>query len=285
MADKSQSPRGAGPHGGPSPEWEWQGTVADGRSLRQGGRRGPDMSRAPAPAAETAQGPVEQVAQAVLGGALLTLGLARRSLGGAAMVLAGGGLLFRSLGGQGAHLAQARDATERGPREAEHVKGPRVLERSITIQKPASELYRAWRVAENLSKVMGHFADVTTTGPDLQHWKVQGPLGRGLEWDSHIVEEHPGEFLRWEALEDADVANAGWVRFRPAPGDWGTVVTLQFRFDPPGGVLGDAVVKLLGGMPDKLAFKTLRRFKSLVETGEIPTTGPNPAARGGNHSY
>lgn len=201
------------------------------------------------------------------------------------MVLAGGGLLFRSLGGQGERSEQARDVTDREGLEPERVTGPRVLERSITIQQPASELYRAWRVAENLTKVMGHFADVTTTGPDLQHWKVQGPLGRSLEWDSHIVEEHPGEFLRWEALKGADVPNDGWVRFRPAPGDWGTVVTLQFRFDPPGGVVGDAVVKLLGGVPGMLAFKTLRRFKSLVETGEIPTTGPNPAARGGGHSY
>ncbi|NMO21012.1 SRPBCC family protein [Pyxidicoccus fallax] len=240
-----------------------------------------------ATAAGASPGIVEQFASAVLGGALLSIGLGRRSLGGAALALAGGGLLFRSFGGQGHGpiLEEPRFDTDRGPYEPEVVAGPRVLERSITIQKPASELYRAWRLAENLTKVMGHFADVTTAGPDVQHWRVQGPLGRSLEWDSHIVEEHPGEFLRWESLKGADVPNDGWVRFRPAPGDWGTVVTLRFRFDPPGGVIGDAVVKLLGAVPDTLASKALRRFKSLVETGEIPTTVPNPAARGGGHSY
>ena len=277
MADKSQessAPRARSARGVPP----WHGVEASGRTS--------DLESRREPSAREPSGALEQVASAVLGGALLTFGLGRRSLGGAALALAGGGLLFRSLGGQQeARTELAPSVTERGSRGAEPVTGPKVLVRSITIQKPASELYRAWRVAENLSKVMGHFADVTTAGPDLQHWKVRGPLGRKLEWDSHVVEEHPGEFLRWQALEGADVPNDGWVRFRPAPGDWGTVVTLQFRFDPPGGVLGDAVVKLLGGAPDRLAFKTLRRFKSLVETGELPTTGPNPAARGGGHSY
>ena len=231
---------------------------------------------------ETA-GRMRQMASAMVGGALLTMGLQSRSLGGAAMAIAGGGLIYR--GTRGRTLAgrvpglRIRRAVVSGAPAAKTV-----LERSITIQKPASELYRLWRVAENLSKVMGHFADVTTTGPDLQHWKVQGPFGRTLEWDSHVVEEHPGEFLRWESVEGAELPNEGWVRFRPAPADWGTVVTLRFRFQPPGGALGDAAMKLLGGVPTTLAHKTLKRFKSLVETGEIATTRHNPAAREGGYA-
>ena len=71
----------------------------------------------------------------------------------------------------------------------------------------------------------------------------------------------------------------GLVRFHPASGDWGTVVTLRLQFDPPGGVLGGAALKLLGAAPGLLASKALRRFKSLVETGEIPTTDHQPAGR------
>ncbi|MFP2906671.1 SRPBCC family protein [Pyxidicoccus sp. 3LFB2] len=274
----SRSTRGLRPPSGGTPALERHGSeAADRRAPPEGYRTdGPeDGSR------------VTQVASAVLGGVLLSMGLKSRSLAGMAVALAGGGLIYQGTRGQAAARSGpgVRSLQEGGSPEAGTKRGKVVLERSITIQKPASELYRAWRVAENLSKVMGHFADVTTAGPDLQHWKVRGPLGRSFEWDSHIVEEHPGEFLRWESMPGAELRNEGWVRFRPAPGDWGTVVTLRFRFDPPGGALGDAALKLLGDAPTALANKALKRFKSLVETGEIATTRHNPAARDGGHSY
>jgi uncharacterized membrane protein len=126
---------------------------------------------------------------------------------------------------------------------------------------------------------MEHFAEVSTTGEDRQHWKANVPLGQSLEWDARIVEERPDQFLRWASLPGAELPNEGWLHLTPAPGDRGTEVKLYFRFDPPGGMLGDAIVKLLGSAPRMIAEKALRRFKSLVETGEIPTTQHQPAAR------
>jgi uncharacterized membrane protein len=62
------------------------------------------------------------------------------------------------------------------------------------------------------------------------------------------------------------------------------VVTLHVRFDPPGGALGEGLLKLLGSTPlDLVADAALRRFKNLVETGEIPTTVRQPAARADTH--
>ncbi|WP_164011309.1 SRPBCC family protein [Pyxidicoccus trucidator] len=292
MADKplesstpsSRSARGAQPPSGGSAEWEWHDIETTERHASAEVRRTYDLDDGRR---------MKQLASAMLGGALLSLGLKSRSLGGLAVALAGGGLIYQ--GALGRTLARRvpgiegfrslRTLGRRRSVEAGAGTGRAVLERSITIQKPGHELYRAWRVAENLSKVMGHFAEVTTVGPDLQHWKVRGPLGRSFEWDSHIVEEHPGEFLRWESMPGAELPNEGQVRFRPAPADWGTVVTLRLRFSPPGGALGDAAMKLLGQVPTALAHTALRRFKSLVETGEIATTRPNPAAREGGYSY
>ena len=94
------------------------------------------------------------------------------------------------------------------------------------------------------------------------------------------MDDRPGEGIGWRSLPGATVSNEGSVRFRPASADRGAVATLRFRFDPPGGALGDAAVKLLGTTPlDLAADGALRRFKSLVETGEIPTTERQPAAR------
>jgi hypothetical protein len=46
-------------------------------------------------------------------------------------------------------------------------------------------------------------------------------------------------------------------------------------------VLGEVASKLLNVVSGMLTGKALRRFKSLAETGEIPTTEHNPSARRG----
>jgi len=155
------------------------------------------------------------------------------------------------------------------------------VERSITIGKTAEELYQLWRDPKTLPQVMDGFATARASANGRMHWRVDGPLGRAYEWDSETVDDRPGEGIGWRSLADAAIPNEGSVRFRPGPADRGTVATLRFRFDPPGGALGEAAVKFLGSTPLNLAADgVLRRFKSLVETGEVPTTARQPAARG-----
>jgi uncharacterized membrane protein len=153
------------------------------------------------------------------------------------------------------------------------------VERSITIGKTADELRHSWLDPRTLPQVMAGFASVRAAGDRRMHWKVEGPLGRAWEWDSETV-DRPGEGIGWRSLSDGAVSNEGWLRFHPAPAGRGTVVTLRVRFDPPGGALGGGVLALLGTTPlDLVADGVLRRFKNLVETGEIPTTVRQPAAR------
>jgi uncharacterized membrane protein len=154
------------------------------------------------------------------------------------------------------------------------------VERSITIGKTADELRHCWLDPRTLPQIMAGFATVRAIGDGRMHWKIEGPLGRAFEWDSETVDDRPGKGLGWRSLPNAAISSEGSVRFRPAPADRGTVATLRFRFDPPGGALGAAAVKLLGTTPlDLAADQALHRFKSLVETGEIPTTERQPAAR------
>lgn len=155
------------------------------------------------------------------------------------------------------------------------------VESFITINRSPVELYRLWREPRILPQIMGHFAEINTIGEDSARWSVRAPLGQSIEWDARIVEDRPDEFVRWESAEGASVPNEGSVQFRPAPAGRGTEVRLSFRFDPPGGVLGSAAASLLSLVPDALAAKALRRFKALAETGEIPTTENQPAARDG----
>lgn len=220
-------------------------------------------------------GQLERLASATVGGLLLANGLRRRSLGGVAIAVTGGDLLYRGLSGhcqvyQGLGVSTAKHGGKADLSE---------VERSITIGKPADELYRLWREPESLSRVMGPLAEVTALGENRFHWRVNGPLGRTIGWDTEIVEDRPGELLRWQSTEGTKWRNEGSVRFLTAPQDWGTQVTLRIRFDPPGGALGDAIVKHLGFVPRTLADKALHRFKSLAETGEIATLDHNPSGR------
>jgi uncharacterized membrane protein len=154
------------------------------------------------------------------------------------------------------------------------------VERSITIGKTPDELHQRWLDPKTLPQIMAGFANVRASGDGRMHWKVEGPLGRTYEWDTEAMENQPGGGIGWRSLPNAAVPNNGSVRFRTAPAGRGTVVTLHLRFGAPDGALGNAVAKLFGTMPLDLAVDgVLRRFKSLVETGEIPTTERQPAAR------
>lgn len=212
-----------------------------------------------------------------LGAAAIGAGLGSRKKGTMALALT-------ALAGVTAVGAMRGGQLDRGKADSKGQGGASVsepeVERSITIGKSADELYQRWRDPRTLPQIMAGFATVRASGDGRMHWNAEGPLGRAYEWDSETVDDRPGEGIGWRSLPSAIISNEGSVRFRPAPANRGTVATLRFRFDPPGGALGDAAVKLLGTTPLGLAAEgALRRFKSLVETGEIPTTERQPAAR------
>ncbi|MDP9363870.1 MAG: SRPBCC family protein [Chloroflexota bacterium] len=157
--------------------------------------------------------------------------------------------------------------------------GDKEAKRVITIGKSAEELDRLWREPDTLPRLLEGAAEVTVVDAKRTRWKVNGPLGRTLQWETEVVEDRPGELLSWASASGADVTNEGSVSFRPGPPDWGTEVTLDLRFSPPAGPLGAAASLLPAAVPKLAVAKALRRFKHLAETGEIAKTEPQPAAR------
>ena len=140
---------------------------------------------------------------------------------------------------------------------------------TITVDKALEEVYWFWHDFENLPRFMAHLESVRVTGEGRSHWRAKGPAGRAVEWDAEIVEERPDELIAWRSLAGADVDNSGYVRFTPAPGGRGTEVRVELRYAPPGGSAGAAVAKLLGSEPGQQVLDDLRRFKQVLETGEV----------------
>lgn len=221
----------------------------------------------------------ERMASLIAGGAMIAYGIKRRGAPGFSMAAVGGMLLERAFTGH-CMLYQALgvNTCEGHRREGlPYELGVRVDE-SITIDKPAEELFRFWRNFENLPGVMKNVRSVTVDG-NRSHWVVTAPAGRTIEWDAEIVNEIENQVIGWQSLEGSTVDVAGSVRFEPAHSGHGTVVKISLQYNPPAGYLGAAVAKLFGDDPGTLIAEDLRRLKQLMETGEIATTEGQP--RGG----
>jgi uncharacterized membrane protein len=83
------------------------------------------------------------------------------------------------------------------------------------------------------------------------------------------VDDRPDELIAWRSLPGAAVENGGAVRFKSAPGGRGTEVIVHLHFSPPGGAVGASMARLFGEHPDQQLQDDLRRFKQVMETGEI----------------
>jgi uncharacterized membrane protein len=150
-------------------------------------------------------------------------------------------------------------------------KGGHIVARAVTIRKPAAELYAYWRDFSKLATFMDNVERVDVLDGQRSHWVVRAPGGKTVEWDARITEEREGQLIGWASEEGADVVNSGRVEFRAA-GARGTVVVATIAYDPPGGTLGKLVAKLFQREPAIQARRDLRRFKQLMETGEIATS-------------
>lgn len=159
------------------------------------------------------------------------------------------------------------------------------LVKAVTINRSPEELYRFWRDFRNLPRFMKHLESVEVTGENRSHWVARAPAGTTVEWDAEIFEDRPGELIAWRSLEGADVDNVGTVRFDRAPGGRGAIVRVNLQYRPPAGLIGKGVAKLFGENPEWQVKDDLRRFKQVMETGEVITTEGQSAGRASSTSW
>jgi uncharacterized membrane protein len=214
------------------------------------------------PASET-----ERWSSLIGGGALVLIGLKERSLKGALMAIAGSGLIYQGVKNQSTiEEAQSLLGMDHSLK----------VEKTVTIAKPAAELYRYWRDFTNLPSFMKHLKSVTVNDDHRSHWVSNAPLDTTVEWDAQIIKDEPDQLIAWTSVENAQIDNSGFVRFQPAPGDRGTEVKVVMEYNPIAGKIGAAIAELFGQEPEQLVGQDLRHFQQLMETGEIATTEGQP---------
>jgi uncharacterized membrane protein len=181
-------------------------------------------------------------------------GYARGGLKGLVMFMLGSGMI-------------ARAATNRDIASLARGEGIPV-QKTIRIAKPVNEVFAYWRNLENFPMWMSHVIEVRYVGGDRYHWKVEGPAGIPVEWDSELLNVVENREMTWRSVPGSTVENTGRVRFEE-DGD-GTRVHVLIKYQPPGGVIGHAVAKVFGSDPASEMDDDLAKLKSLVETGQPP---------------
>lgn len=214
-----------------------------------------------------------RVAGDVLDVAALLAGVAARGRGRRRR----GTIAALALGGIGAVDLYAALAATRGG-GARHANGGShcMLRAAVTVRRPPGDVYRFWRDLENLPSFMYHLKSVTAGADGRSHWVASAPAGRAVEWDAQITEDQPDTRIAWQSLPGAAIQNGGSVEFAPAAGGDGTEVRVHIGYHMPGGALGKVAATLLGESPEQQVNDDLRRFKQILETGQVLRSDGSP---------
>ncbi len=216
------------------------------------------------PRTATPLGADERATSIVLGSLIGLWGLRHGKLMGLTALALGGGLIYRGVEGK-CHVYKALGIGARKASSDLRAVGV------VTVQRPPDQLYQYWRKLDNLPRFMSAVQSVEMNDPIHSHWIVRGPLGRPVQWDAEITQERENEFIAWRSTDGADVANAGYVRFRGLPFNRGTEVRVELDYETPGGKLGAAFAAMLGESPAQKIHEDLRRFKQIMEADEVST--------------
>jgi uncharacterized membrane protein len=196
-----------------------------------------------------------------VGGSLLTLYGLRRS-GIAKPVLSTAGLLLAARGMTNMDTSSLLGLGTAG-------NGIRV-QKTINVNAPIDEVYRFWHNFENFPLFMDHVKEVLVQN-GISDWKVAGPAGSSMEFQSHITRDIPNESIAWETIPDSQIQHTGVVRFEEN-WDGGTRVTVQMTYMPPAGIVGHKVAELFGVDPRQAMQEDLSRLKVLLEVNRMTTS-------------
>lgn len=227
----------------------------------------------------------ERAVSVIGGAALLYFGFQRLSIKNVLMAITGFALLRRGITGH----CEVNEAI--GRNTAAHEGSPVLVKRSITINKPREEVYAFWRKLENLPRFMKHITEVDQLDDEGKryHWQMEAPkLGKKVDWEAEIVDEIPNERILYRTYNGSDVGQAGEITFKDGPQGEGTEMQATIKYYPPQGAMGSAIAKMINALIENVVHEDMRRFKYLLETGQMPSgkgtsSGKNENQQSGQH--
>jgi len=207
------------------------------------------------------------------GAVAIAYGLSSRSRARTLWSAAGTALVYRGLTGHCPVYSSLGVSTANQSETREALAGDRGIHvrEAVRLEKPVDEMYRFWRRFGNLPRFMTYLERVDDLGEGRSHWVAKGPAGMRVEWDAEIINEVENKVIGWRTLPGSFVTMAGSVNFDSGRNGQGTQVSVHLQYAPPAGRAAALVAQLFGREPSQTIREDLRRFKQLLEAGEIPT--------------
>ena len=172
-------------------------------------------------------------------------------------------------------VAMRRDRWRPAPHSERVEAAPVTVRTHLTVRASRDEIYRFWRHPERVPEVLRHVKSVEELDDTRSRWVATGP-GGVIEWEAEIEDDRPGELLSWRSVEGSPIRQAGRLELSDAAPGRGVEVTLEMGLAPPGGRLTAPVAGLLEPAVARTIQEDMRRFKNLLEAGEVPTNRPQP---------
>lgn len=203
----------------------------------------------------------ERIIMVAAGSYLLYRALKKNDKSKAVEGITAGTMLFRGVTG----YCPAYDAIGR----TSALKGGNVtITTSLSVDKPVSEVYQAWRQLENLPLFMTHLHSVMVIDQYTSEWKARIPGGLGtISWKAEILMDEPNELISWHSLPGSTIDNSGKVKF--VSNGSSTEIEATISYHAPLGAAGEAAAKLLNPVFENMVRNDIANFKEYIENKSI----------------
>jgi uncharacterized membrane protein len=147
---------------------------------------------------------------------------------------------------------------------------------AITVNRPIAEVFAFWHDVQNLPRFLEQLQSVRDLGGGRSRWRQADQTGAEIEFDVELTAQEINERVAWRSLENSEIESSGEVTFTAAPGERGTEVRAALHQRAKGRGLTAAAAALLDADGNQQVRDDLRRFKQLMETGEVVRSEASP---------
>ena len=190
--------------------------------------------------------------------------------------VAGGALVARGVGGSDpVKRLLGTEPDERAYAKKQGWSSAAKAPRSVTVNASRDAVWAVLREVERWPSFMVNISSASSDGARL-NFVSAGPTGP-VATTATIVTDRPGDRFAWESDAGSKPPNHGEFELRDAPGGRGTEIHAKIAYEPVGGSLGRYAAKFTQREPGIQLRRDLKRLKSLIEAGEVPTNARNRA--------
>jgi uncharacterized membrane protein len=133
-------------------------------------------------------------------------------------------------------------------------------EASVNVNSDTQTTWAYVSNYQNFDKFMSNVREIKMIDDKTSEWHLSGPLGIPVSWKAVTTTFDAPNKLAWQSLEGSLETN-GYITVEPSGS--GSKVTVNVRYNPPGGAIGEAFTKIFKD-PQKMLEDDLSKLGELI---------------------